>query len=92
MTTDETKHWDEMSPRQKDAWGSEHVFARPVKWFPCWRDPESGTLQIQGNDADDPDMSGFGGTTEPCWFDERLSELFIAEVSSIFVSVIATGD
>ena len=82
MTTDEiTKHWDDMSPRERDAFGSEHIFTRPVKWLPCWRDPECGTLVIQGNDPDSPDMSGFSGTTEPCYFDERLSESFIDDSS-----------
>ncbi len=70
MITDEKKHWDDMSPRARDAFGAEHIFGQSVKWFPCWRDPECGTIQIQGNDPDDLDMSGFGGTTEPCYFPE----------------------
>lgn len=73
MTTDEkTKHWEKLSNRERDAFGSEHIFARPVKWFPCWRDPECGTIQVQANGPDDPDMSVFSGTTEPCYCPEDM--------------------
>jgi len=69
-------NWDEMSCRSKDAWAMQHVFKLPVKWFPCWRDPECGTLQVQSLDPDEPDMSGFGGTKEPCYWSEDRDESF----------------
>ena len=77
MTTDEkTKHWDDMPPRKRDAFGAEYIFKRPVKWFPCWRDPECGTLQIQANHPGASDMSEFGGTTEPCYFPEDQGDKY----------------
>ena len=75
MTTNKkTKHWDKLSNRERDAWGAEYIFKRPIKWFPCWRDPQCGTIMIQSNDPGDLDMSGFGGTTEPCYWSEEMDE------------------
>lgn len=64
-----TKHWDEMTARERDAWAAENVMGLPMKWFHCWRDPECGSLVV-----DDPrsPIGAFGAGNHPCYFSPSL--------------------
>lgn len=68
--------YDDMTPRERDAWAAEHVFKLPVKWLPCWRDFECGELHVQGSGPAESD-----GTNEPCYFPSGREEMFLDKLT-----------
>jgi len=70
-----TDQWQEMSPRQKDAFAQEFIFKRPVKWFPCWRDAEDGVWYVKSKDHD-PKLDDGDEITEPCYWPEEQDDSY----------------
>lgn len=62
-----SKHYEEMSARERDAWAQEYIFKRSVRWFPCWRD--DGVWQIKAKDHP-PELDDGDEITEPCFWPE----------------------